>query len=279
MPPAVLYIDDDEDNLRLVARILGRYRAGTELLVAATGQDGVQAAIDARPGLILLDNRLPDATGADVLHRLASTEATARIPVVILSGDSGQADRRPAAGRRGGRVPGQAVHRAGTHRDRGPLRVVSRPGQDGRMRLDPGAARRLFGAAPVARLATVSPAGRPHLVPVTFVLDRQPGQPDHVYTAVDAKPKTTTRLQRLRNIQAHPQVALLADHYWRTGPGCGGCAPTARRPCWTPRPGPRSWRRCACSRRATRSTPRSPRRARSSRSGWTGGPAGPRGPA
>ncbi len=81
------------------------------------------------------------------------------------------------------------------------------------MRLDPGAARRLFGAAPVARLATVSPAGRPHLVPVTFVLDRRPGQPDHVYTAVDAKPKTTTRLQRLRNIQAHPQVALLADHY------------------------------------------------------------------
>lgn len=81
------------------------------------------------------------------------------------------------------------------------------------MRLDPSAARRLFGAAPVARLATVSPAGRPHLVPVTFVLDSQPGQPDRVYTAVDAKPKTTTRLQRLRNIQAHPQVALLADHY------------------------------------------------------------------
>ncbi len=81
------------------------------------------------------------------------------------------------------------------------------------MRLDPGAARRLFGAAPVARLATVSPAGRPHLVPVTFVLDSQPGQRDHVYTAVDAKPKSTTRLQRLRNIQAHPQVALLADHY------------------------------------------------------------------
>lgn len=81
------------------------------------------------------------------------------------------------------------------------------------MRLEPSAARRLFGAAPVARLATVSPAGRPHLVPVTFVLDSQPGQRDRVYTAVDAKPKTTTRLQRLRNIQAHPQVALLADHY------------------------------------------------------------------
>ncbi len=87
---SVLYIEDDEDNLRLVARILGRYRAGTELLVALTGRDGVRAAIDARPGLILLDNRLPDATGADVLRQLASSEATAQIPVIMLSGDSSQ---------------------------------------------------------------------------------------------------------------------------------------------------------------------------------------------
>lgn len=81
------------------------------------------------------------------------------------------------------------------------------------MRLDTGAARRLFAGSPVARLATVTPAGHPHLVPVTFVLDTESGPGDLVYTAVDAKPKTTTRLQRLRNIQANPGVALLADHY------------------------------------------------------------------
>ena len=81
------------------------------------------------------------------------------------------------------------------------------------MRLDAGAARRLFASAAVARLATVSPAGHPHLVPVTFVLDSDPGRGDRLYTAVDAKPKTTTRLQRLRNIRANPQVAVLADHY------------------------------------------------------------------
>jgi two-component system, cell cycle response regulator DivK len=90
MPSPVLYIDDNEDNLRLVARILGRYRADTELLVAATGQDGLRAAIESRPGLILLDNRLPDATGGEVLQQLASADVTAGIPVVILSGDSGQ---------------------------------------------------------------------------------------------------------------------------------------------------------------------------------------------
>jgi PPOX class probable F420-dependent enzyme len=31
--------------------------------------------------------------------------------------------------------------------------------------------------------------------------------------AVDAKPKTTTRLQRLDNIRAHPRASLLVDHY------------------------------------------------------------------
>ena len=81
------------------------------------------------------------------------------------------------------------------------------------MRLDAGAARRLFAGSAVARLATVTPAGHPHIVPVTFVLDSRPAQGDWVYTAVDHKPKSTTRLQRLRNIQAHPGVALLADHY------------------------------------------------------------------
>jgi len=60
----------------------------------------------------------------------------------------------------------------------------------------------------VARLATTGPAGRPHLVPVTFALDG-----DSIYTVVDAKPKTTTNLRRLRNIAADPRVAVLADHY------------------------------------------------------------------
>jgi PPOX class probable F420-dependent enzyme len=36
---------------------------------------------------------------------------------------------------------------------------------------------------------------------------------DLIYSAVDAKPKTTTRLARLRNIAAEPRVAMLADHY------------------------------------------------------------------
>jgi PPOX class probable F420-dependent enzyme len=64
-------------------------------------------------------------------------------------------------------------------------------------------------AAPVARLATVRPDGRPHLVPVTFAI----AAPDLIVTAVDHKPKRSTDLQRLRNIEANPEVSLLVDHY------------------------------------------------------------------
>ena len=62
--------------------------------------------------------------------------------------------------------------------------------------------------ARVARLATVDPEGRPHVVPICFVLDS-----DTLYTAVDEKPKRTRALQRLRNIEANPRVEVLVDHY------------------------------------------------------------------
>jgi PPOX class probable F420-dependent enzyme len=68
--------------------------------------------------------------------------------------------------------------------------------------------RRLLAAARVARLATVTAGGRPHVVPVCFVLEG-----DTAYSAVDAKPKRTERLRRLANVEATGHAALLADHY------------------------------------------------------------------
>lgn len=72
-----------------------------------------------------------------------------------------------------------------------------------------------FTQSPVARLATITPDGLPHLVPVVFAVHTSAAQGDHevVYTAVDAKPKTTRRLRRLANIDHTPAVSLLVDHY------------------------------------------------------------------
>lgn len=68
-------------------------------------------------------------------------------------------------------------------------------------------------AARVARLATVDPDGRPHLVPIVFALDG-----GTLYSAVDHKPKRSRRLRRIENARARPDVTVLVDHYeedWR----------------------------------------------------------------
>jgi PPOX class probable F420-dependent enzyme len=69
-------------------------------------------------------------------------------------------------------------------------------------------ARERLATARVARLATVGPNGRPHLVPIVFA-----ARGNTVYSVVDDKPKRTTALKRLDNVRANPSVSLLADHY------------------------------------------------------------------
>ena len=60
----------------------------------------------------------------------------------------------------------------------------------------------------MARLATIDPDGRPHLVPIVFALDG-----DTLYSAVDRKPKRSTTLRRIENARARPDVTILVDHY------------------------------------------------------------------
>jgi PPOX class probable F420-dependent enzyme len=76
------------------------------------------------------------------------------------------------------------------------------------MRLPVPEARARFSGARVARLATVSAAGIPHLVPVTFAVIGE-----RIVFAIDDKPKSAIRLRRLDNIAARPAVCLLADVY------------------------------------------------------------------
>jgi PPOX class probable F420-dependent enzyme len=72
-----------------------------------------------------------------------------------------------------------------------------------------GEGRKRFADAHIARLATVGPDGRPHIVPVVFAVDG-----DRIYSGIDDKPKRgRLKLKRLQNIAANPAVSILADHY------------------------------------------------------------------
>ncbi len=65
-----------------------------------------------------------------------------------------------------------------------------------------------LGNSKVARLATADAQGRPHIVPIVFALEG-----NTLYFAVDAKPKKTRDLKRLKNIAANPAVSVLVDRY------------------------------------------------------------------
>jgi two-component system KDP operon response regulator KdpE len=78
--PTVLVIDDELQIRRLLRVCLesNNYR----VVEAATGQEGVSAAAQHRPDVVVLDLGLPDTDGVSVLKRLREWS---RVPVVVLS--------------------------------------------------------------------------------------------------------------------------------------------------------------------------------------------------
>lgn len=89
----LLFIDPDPVSVVLVRQVAAAL--GAALHVAATGRDGLVAARDLRPDVILIEPALPDMDG-QALKALLDAEPLARAPVVVLS-----ADPDPALARRG----------------------------------------------------------------------------------------------------------------------------------------------------------------------------------
>ncbi len=72
----------------------------------------------------------------------------------------------------------------------------------------PGWAMDLLRQGRVARLGTADAGGRPLVVPVCYAFDGT-----RLYSAIDAKPKRTRRLRRVRNLEENPRCSLVVDIY------------------------------------------------------------------
>ena len=81
--PTVLIVDDNEQHLKLARDVL--QQAGFRTLEARSGASGISLALGHLPDLVLLDLRLPDLDGTDVLRRLRADARSAQLPVVALS--------------------------------------------------------------------------------------------------------------------------------------------------------------------------------------------------
>ena len=83
-PLVVLIVDDDARNRKLARDVLRL--AALDTLEAASGEEAISLARERRPDLVLMDIRLPDLDGSEVMQRLKAEPRTARIPVVALTG-------------------------------------------------------------------------------------------------------------------------------------------------------------------------------------------------
>ncbi len=93
--PRVLYVEDDASNRSLMVQLFGREFPDLDLLVASHGAEGLRLAAAHHPNLVLLDGRLLDMTGADVIVHLRADAVTHDIPVVMVSGRLPPADGLP----------------------------------------------------------------------------------------------------------------------------------------------------------------------------------------
>ena len=100
MPEKILVVDDDLDHSRITQ--IGLEMEDYQVVLAASGREGLDLVASEKPDLVVLDVVMPDMNGFQVLEMLKNNETTAHIPVVMLT--ARDEDNYSATGNRLGAV-------------------------------------------------------------------------------------------------------------------------------------------------------------------------------
>ena len=88
----VLVVEDEKDIAGLIRHTLLR-EGHKEVVVVHTGDAALQAAFETTPDLIILDVNLPTVSGFEVCRLLRGRSDTARVPIIMLTARTAEADR------------------------------------------------------------------------------------------------------------------------------------------------------------------------------------------
>ena len=95
MNKTVLYVEDSPANMALMKEYFDGLDE-LDLLMAVTGEEGVDQALTHKPDLILMDINLPGISGIEALIQLRAIETTRHIPIIAISADAMSNDVRHA---------------------------------------------------------------------------------------------------------------------------------------------------------------------------------------
>ena len=90
----ILYVEDNEMNRKIVRDLLKR--TTYQVIEAFDGEAGVAAALEHKPGLILMDIQLPKISGLEATRRLRAEAATANTPIVTITSFALSGDEQKA---------------------------------------------------------------------------------------------------------------------------------------------------------------------------------------
>jgi len=90
----ILVVEDEQANLATIRDLLNF--EGYEVLEARNGRDGVEVATANKPDIILLDMRMPEMDGYEVARQLKAGPETKEIPIIALTGNAMDEQRREA---------------------------------------------------------------------------------------------------------------------------------------------------------------------------------------
>ena len=87
----ILVVDDSPTERHFISKLLEK--TGHKVSTADNGEEGVEAAKDIHPDLILMDIVMPGMNGFQATRKITTTPETAEIPVVMVSTKSQQTDK------------------------------------------------------------------------------------------------------------------------------------------------------------------------------------------
>ena len=98
MSKTILYVEDNEMNRKIVRDLLKR--TTYTLIEAFDGEEGVAKALEAKPGLILMDIQLPKISGMEAMRQIRAVPTLAETPIVAITSFalSGDEQKAKAAG-------------------------------------------------------------------------------------------------------------------------------------------------------------------------------------
>jgi two-component system cell cycle response regulator DivK len=86
----ILVVEDNEKSQKLLRDVLRA--SGYRTVEASTGEQALSLAAIEAPALVLMDIRLPDMSGIEVLGRLRTDARTARVPVLAVTAEAMKGD-------------------------------------------------------------------------------------------------------------------------------------------------------------------------------------------